>query len=130
MCGIYMSQYYIIPVIADTLSTYGLNQVIRKINDKAREIKRINDSYSIEPLGIVINRYRDNKPYTTIKAGLELKSNNGEIPKLFKTIIYNRSAISKVSHYDYSEKKNTIRGKYEGEFSEINKLAKEIIGRC
>ncbi|MCY6369403.1 ParA family protein [Clostridium ganghwense] len=128
MCGIYMSQYYIIPVIADTLSTYGLNQVIRKINEKAREIKRIEDTYSIKPLGIVINRYRDNKPYTSIKAGLELKSKNREIPKLFETVIYNRSTISNIC--DYSESENTIRGKYKKEFSTIDNLVKEIIERC
>ncbi len=128
MCGIYMSQYYIIPVIADTLSTYGLNQVIRKINEKAREIKRVEDAYSIKPLGVVINRFRNNKPYTSIKAGLELKSNKGDIPKLFETVIYNRSIISNIC--DYCERKNTIRGKYGAEFSTIDKLVKEIIERC
>ncbi|SFC49359.1 ParA family protein [Clostridium uliginosum] len=128
MCGIYMSQYYIIPVIADTLSTYGLNQVVRKINEKAREIKRIDDNYLIKSLGVVINRFRNNKPYTTIRESLEIRSNNGEIPRLFETVIYNRSIISNVC--DYSESKTTIRGKYGQEFNTINNLVKEIVERC
>lgn len=61
MCGVYISKYYIIPVLPDTLSTYGLKQVNRKINDKAREIKRFDEDFDIKPLGVLINRYRNTK---------------------------------------------------------------------
>lgn len=128
MCGIYLSQYYIIPVIADRLSTYGLSQVIKKINKKSREIKRIDKDYSIEGLGVIINRFRNNKPYTTIKEALSIQSNNGDIPKLFNTVIGNRSIISNLSNFD--ESKNTIKGKYEREFNTINSFVKEIMERC
>ncbi|WP_024615949.1 AAA family ATPase [Clostridium sp. Ade.TY] len=128
MCGIYISQYYIIPVIADRLSTYGLQQVIKKINKKSREIKRLDKEYSIKGLGVVINRFRNNKPYTSIKEGLQIKSDNGEIPKLFNTVIGNKSIISNLS--DFEERKNTLKSKYGCEFNTINNLVKEIIGRC
>lgn len=128
MCGIYLSQYYIIPVIADRLSTYGLSQVIKKINKKSREIKRIDKDYSIEGLGVIINRFRNNKPYTTIKEALSIQSNNGDIPMLFNTVIGNRSIISNLSNFD--ESKNTIKGKYEREFNTINSFVREIMERC
>lgn len=128
MCGIYISQYYIIPVIADRLSTYGLQQVIKKINKKSREIKRLDKEYSIKGLGVVINRFRNNKPYTSIKEGLQIKSDNGEIPKLFNTVIGNKSIISNLS--DFEERKNTLKSKYGCEFNTINNLVKEIMGRC
>lgn len=128
MSGIYLSNYYIVPVIPDTLSTYGLTQVIKKINMKAREIKRFDEKYDIKPLGIIINRYRDNKPYNRIAASLGVKSSNGEIPKLFETRIGVKSQFSNIS--DIEKDKSTIRQKYGQEFSVLNNLVNEIVGRC
>lgn len=128
MSGIYLSNYYIVPVIPDTLSTYGLWQVIKKIDMKAREIKSFDENYDIKPLGIIVNRYRDNKPYNTITSSLEVKSSKGEIPKLFKTRIGVKSQFSKISNVE--EDKSTIRKKYEGEFNVLNDLVNEIIERC
>lgn len=128
MSGIYLSNYYIVPVIADTLSTYGLTQVVQKIDMKAREIKRFDGEYDIKPLGIIVNRYRDNKPYKTIAASLEAQGTQGEIPKLFKTRIGVKSQFSSVS--DVEEDKSTIRKKYGREFTVLNDLVNEIIERC
>ncbi len=128
MCGIYMSEYYIIPVVPDLLSVYGINQVIKKINKKARELKRIYKNYSIKGLGTVINKYSDIKQYNNMKGYLELESSKGEIPKLFNTVIGNKAAISNISNFD--ESRSTIRNKYKGEFNTINNLVKEIMGRC
>lgn len=128
MSGIYLSNYYIVPVIPDTLSTYGLRQVIKKIDMKAREIKRFDEEYDIKSLGIIVNRYRDNKPYNRIVSSLGVKSSNGEIPKLFETRIGVKSQFSNIS--DVEEDKSTIRKKYGQEFSVLNNLVNEIIGRC
>lgn len=128
MSGIYISQYYIIPVIADTLSTYGLKQVVNKINKKVREIKRIDTDYSLATMGVIINRYKDNKPYKAIRRALELQSNNNEIPKLFNTIISNRSNISKISDYEMNE--STIKKKYGKDYDLVNNFVKEIMERC
>lgn len=127
MSGIYLSNYYIVPVISDTLSTYGLTQIINKIDKKAREIKRFDINYNIKPLGIVINRYRDNKPYNAIAASLVQKSNNNQIPKLFDTRIGNKSQLSNVTNFE--EDISTIRQKYGNEFKILNRLVNEIIER-
>lgn len=128
MSGIYLSNYYIVPVIPDTLSTYGLEQVIKKIDSKAREIKRFDNEYNIEPLGIIINRYKENKPYISIAKSLEARSRNNDIPKLFETKIGVKSQFSKIANLE--EDTSTIRKKYREEFGILNTLVKEIIKRC
>jgi len=127
MCGVYISKYYIIPVLPDTLSTYGLKQVDRKINDKAREIKRFDEDFDIKPLGVLINRYRNTKSYNVIKDSLILSSTKNEIPKVFDTIISNTTNYADVC--DFDEARNTIRQKYN-DFHTLNKLVDEIKSRC
>jgi chromosome partitioning protein len=53
--GIEISDYYLIPTIPDTLSTYGIPQIVAKINDckKLRNLK-------IECLGLLITKYASN----------------------------------------------------------------------
>jgi chromosome partitioning protein len=50
--GIEISDYYLIPTIPDTLSTYGIPQIVRNIHDFKR--KRI---AKIECLGLLITKY-------------------------------------------------------------------------
>lgn len=128
MCGIYASKYYIVPVVADTLSYYGLTQVVKKINIKAREIKRQDPGYSIESLGVVVNKYKNCKPYTKIKSSLDLDYSEGRIPKLFNTIINNKSKLAEISNYE--EDYRTIKSKYRSEFKIVDSLVNEIIERC
>jgi chromosome partitioning protein len=53
--GIEISDYYFIPTIPDVLSTYGIPQIVRKINDfKKRR------SLSINCLGLLVTKYVSN----------------------------------------------------------------------
>jgi len=128
MSGVFISKYFIIPVLPDMLSTYGLKQVTKKIVTKAREIKRLDVNYSINPLGVIINRYRNTKGYNRIKNILEVSSSKNTIPKLFETTLNNKSNYCDTC--DYDESKNTLRQKYGQEFEDLNKFVKEIIERC
>src|SRR5437588_3300993 len=50
--GIEISDYYLIPTIPDTLSTYGMPQIVRSIDDFRRE-----RSLKIRCLGMVVTKY-------------------------------------------------------------------------
>lgn len=53
--GLEISDYYLIPTIADRLSTYGIPQIIRNIHtfQQARRLK-------IRPLGVVVTKFQNN----------------------------------------------------------------------
>ncbi|MBU3966518.1 MAG: AAA family ATPase [Euryarchaeota archaeon] len=51
--GIFISDYYLIPCIPDILSTYGIPQILSRVDNFKRETK-----IGISPLGIVISMYR------------------------------------------------------------------------
>ena len=128
MCGVYISNYYIIPVLPDTLSTYGLKQVINKIEKKTREIKRLDKDYNIKTLGVAINRYRDTKGYNRIKDSLILSSSQELIPEVFNSILKNKANYCDTCDLEIS--KNTIRQKYGDEFKQLKEFVLEIIQRC
>lgn len=128
MCGVYISNYYIIPVLPDTLSTYGLKQVINKIEKKTREIKRLDKDYNIKALGVAINRYRDTKGYNRIKDSLILSSSQQLIPEVFNSILKNKANYCDTCDLEIS--KNTIRQKYGDEFKQLKEFVLEIIQRC
>lgn len=128
MCGVYISKYYIVPVLPDTLSTYGLKQVINKIDSKTREIKRLDKDYNIKSLGVVINRYRNTKGYNRIKDSLIASSAQKLIPEVFNTILNNKTNYSDTC--DFEINKNTIRQKYGDEFNQLNEFVLEVIQRC
>lgn len=50
--GIEISDYYLIPTIPDTLSTYGVPQIVRSINDFAKQ-----RSLKIKCLGLVVTKF-------------------------------------------------------------------------
>ncbi len=50
--GIEISDYYLIPTIPDTLSTYGIPQIVKKIHDLSVE-----RNLKIKCLGLVITKY-------------------------------------------------------------------------
>lgn len=128
MCGVYISNYYIIPVLPDTLSTYGLKQVINKIEKKTREIKRLDKDYNIKALGVAINRYRDTKGYNRIKDSLILSSSQELIPEVFNSILKNKANYCDTCDLEIS--KNTVRQKYGDEFKQLKEFVLEIIQRC
>ena len=77
--GLRISHGFLIPTIPDVLSTYGIPQILTRVEQYSKEIAE-----TIEPLGIVITKYQANSTVhrNTVK---RLRSNGS--PRVFETII-------------------------------------------
>lgn len=131
--GIYISDYYVIPVIPDILSTYGIPQMLNKIESSKRKLKRLNPSYNLSELGLIINKMikRSGMHKRTLE---DLRSrqdkpikNSSYVPKLFKSIIYQRDISSNIA--DFYQTINTVKKKYGNNYSDYRNLTLEFINR-
>ncbi|HWL22252.1 MAG TPA: ParA family protein [Ureibacillus sp.] len=119
--GLRIAHGYIIPTIPDVLSTYGIPQIINRVNDFAWEI-----GYPIETLGIVITKYRENSNvHQTNKAKLAKEID----APLFNAVF--RDTNQMASAADFTMEYATFRQKwgYGGQFDAFFNLANEIVER-
>jgi len=104
--GIYISDYYIIPCIPDILSTYGIPQILGRVENFKQET-RIN----IKPLGIVISMYRaQSRLHDTIIQDLRGRASRSEYPRIFNTVI--PLTVRSAESADFNAKVNTLKQKY------------------
>ncbi|MBU3161624.1 AAA family ATPase [Clostridium frigoris] len=131
--GIYISDYYVIPVIPDILSTYGIPQMLNKIEFSKRKIKRLKSSYNLLELGLIVNKMIKNSglhktTLETLQNGQHLsKSDLSYVPTLFTSIIYQRDSSCRIA--DFEMKPNTIKQKYSTNYIDYKNLAAEFINR-
>lgn len=122
--GLYFSDYYIIPCIPDILSTYGIPQIINRVNKFSKPQKGGGSTIGeLEALGIIVSKYRSQNPLhsSTIQT---LKSSN-LYPDVFDTIIPEATAISRSAEFDKNV--NTLHQKYGSFYNDYKKLAKELL---
>lgn len=110
--GIEISDYYFIPTIADTLSTYGIPQIIRKINEftAARKLK-------IKCLGLVITKF-DSRSQSHIRGKNDLPTRFSKIfsdlnipqAPIFNTVMPQANATSEAM--EFSNTPSTFKEKY------------------
>lgn len=117
---LYISDFYLMPVIPDAVSTYGIVTMNTEIGNFSRECRR-----QIKQLGVLISMYREVNAHhlylNTIKAQPGVN--------LFKTIIRLRAKITE--SMDYDAYVTTIKQKYLGDvFEEYSALSKEVLDRC
>ena len=114
--GIFLSDYYLIPVVADILSTYGIPQITDRINKVAVNIKSINRAYDIKPLGIVITKFRkQSRMHRETKEDLISRSKLAKndkryVPPVFEAHVKETNNISEAT--DFDRPISTIRQKY------------------
>lgn len=77
--GLRISDGFVIPTIPDVLSTYGIPQILSRVEQFSEEIAE-----SIEPLGIVITKFQKNS--TVHRNTIAQLRTNGN-PAVFKTMI-------------------------------------------
>jgi chromosome partitioning protein len=116
--GLRMSTGYIIPVIPDVLSTYGVPQIVTRVSEFARTIGE-----PIDPLGIVVSKYRAQS--AVHNNTLRQMRTKGDAP-VFKTIIPENNQIAGSAEYTQLA---TLRQKYgyQGQFDRFYELTKEVM---
>jgi len=117
--GLRISEGYIIPTVPDVLSTYGIPQIVKRVNNFSREIAE-----KIEPLGIIITKYQENSTIhiNTLKS-LRMRGD----PPVFKTIIRQANQIAAAA--EYQKGRRTLKQKYGyGDLAErFGDLAQELL---
>lgn len=131
--GIYVSDYYVIPVIPDILSTYGIPQILFKIELTKRKLKMLNTSYNLSELGVIVNKMAKvsgmhERTFEDLQIRQFLsKDDPSYIPKLFNSIIYQRDSSCSIA--DFDQQISTIRKKYSSNYSDYKNLTVEFINR-
>lgn len=89
--GLRMSRGYVMPTIPDVLSTYGIPQIMKRVRMFARAFDT-----RIEPLGIVVNKFRQQS--TVHHAQLHLLASRTPAP-LFRTIIPENNDVAAAAEF-------------------------------
>lgn len=118
--GLRIADKYIIPTIPDVLSTYGIPQITKRIKEFSKVIGK-----EIEPLGIVITKFRASSNLHIRTKGELLNSKDAQI---FETVFPEHSKTAEAAEFI---KVNTLKQKwgYGKQYDNFNSLAKEIMDR-
>lgn len=115
--GLRISERYLIPTIPDILSTYGIPQIMSRVEEFSDEI-----SEAITPLGIVITKYQANARVHGSTAR-NLRSNKKYV--IFDTVIQQANQFSAVAE---NVGPATLRQKWGyGLWDRFSSLAKELM---
>ncbi|MDE0199694.1 MAG: AAA family ATPase [Caldilineaceae bacterium] len=115
--GLRISTGYVIPTIPDFLSTYGIPQIISRVEDFSQNIGE-----EIKVMGIIITKYRG-------QSSLHKNTVNSlrrDYKHVFKTVIPEATAIAASAEFAPI---STLRQKYgyQGEFNRYRNLTSEIM---
>lgn len=117
--GLRISQGYVIPTIPDVLSTYGIPQIVTRVEGYANELNE-----PIIPFGIIISKYRAQaRLHQTVVESLR---SDPEVPEVFETIIPEAAAIAESAQYTPF---SSLQQKYQhgGRFELYCRLTDEIV---
>ena len=118
--GLRISDYYVIPTIPDYLSTYGIEQIIDRVNEFADAIGK-----SIIPMGILATKFRAQSPVHHNQLNILKKK---QAAPVFDTVVPENSDIAAAAEY---RSVSTMRQKwgYRGQFDIYRALTREILDR-
>ncbi|WP_411682754.1 ParA family protein [Clostridium thailandense] len=131
--GLYISNYYVIPVLPDILSTYAIPEMLNKIELSKKKIKLLNPVYTLYELGLIVNKMiKNNGMHKRTLNNLQNRQTKPRedlsyVPKLFESIIYQENSFSNMSDFDQSF--STIEKKYGTNYNYYRNLALEFISR-
>jgi chromosome partitioning protein len=116
--GLRIAHGYVIPTIPDILSTYGIPQIVSRVDDYAREINE-----PIEPYGIIISMYRDQ---VLLHQNVVQSLRSDPNLEVFDTIIPQAGAIAASAEH---QPLGTLRQKYQygGRYQTYSRLCDEVV---
>jgi chromosome partitioning protein len=120
--GLRISDAYLIPTIPDVLSTYGIPQIIRRVEAFAESINE-----DIPPLGIIIAKYQANSTmHVNMREQLRAEAEEGKGPHVFETVIPQGNAIAASAEFTA---RGTLRQKYlyQGGYEAFRDLTAEVV---
>ena len=119
------SDFYLILTIPDILSTYGIPQIICRVNSFATQGR-----LQIKPAGIVISMYGEqSRTHKTIIEMLRSKGHEGKYPTIYETVIPLTKHAADAA--DFNTTPSALRQKYGygGMFDAYDKLTNEFLER-
>jgi chromosome partitioning protein len=116
--GLFASDYYVVPVQPDFLSTFGLDLVTGRVKWFKREIKKSVKWFDLGYGGLIFSRVRHTLEHS--QKMMELRSKT-EYDPVFKSIVYERTAISEAS----ARSLPICRSKTGFGWAEVNEMFKE-----
>ena len=116
--GLRISDGFVIPAIPDILSTYGIPQILERVEGFSEELGE-----EIKPLGIVLTKYQANSTvHRNTAEQLRIKGD----PPVFETVIRQANQIAAAAEYGT---KRTLRQKWgyqEGLADALGELTEEV----
>ena len=119
--GLRIADGYVIPTIPDVLSTYGIPQIVTRVQRFADELNE-----NIEPYGIIITKYRAaSAVHVNTVQFLHDQAEEGKNPPLFETFVPEGNAIAAAAEF---VERGTLRQKYayQGGYETFERLADEV----
>ena len=123
--GINVSTGYVIPTIPDILSTYGIPQIVGRVETFSKE-----NGIDIQPLGIIISKMREIGLHRSKYEQLKREAAEGKKPPIFDRVIDEAAQIAESA--DVTSNVNTLRQKYGygNNYANYAALTEEFIWRC
>jgi chromosome partitioning protein len=117
--GLRMSEGYIIPTIPDVMSTYGIPQILKRVESFGAELGQ-----DIEPYGIVVSKYRAQS--TEHRSHVQGLRRRRDYPQVFETLIPETNELSAAAA---SLQRGTLRQRwgYQNGYAALSALADELV---
>jgi len=124
--GIGMSNGYVIPVVPDILSTYGVPQILNRIETFAST-----KGISVPSKGIIVSKYRvQSALHNSRLSQMQQAAARNELPPVFPTVIPEAAKIAE--SVDFEARVNTLRQKYGygNNYEKYTELTKDFVRLC
>jgi chromosome partitioning protein len=118
--GLRISEGYIIPSVPDVLSTYGIPQIMQRVEKFSKETAE-----NIRPMGIVLTKYQ---AASSVHVNVAERLRDKDDPQVFETEM--RQANQFAAAAEFQPRRRTLKQKYGyGDLAErFISLAEEVLG--